>query len=215
MPDQQVPQNPDPQTTGGNDQPQSAPVQGEATVSHKAYASLQTRYNTLNQAHADLQASFTALQTDRDALNATITRRNTEFADLQGQHATLQQTATQAQQTLLKYQAFGELLQDQENGLGLPPDAAVKLFGLLNDIPAGADLDATKAAIRKFADFGKSLGQSTEQRETAGTTPGTGDANSSPRFTTVAEWNKAAEKAAPGDNTFWSEFRAFVQSQNT
>ncbi len=164
------PQNPTPAPEGTPTPPATSPTTVEQTnprlldemIPRKQYIGLQSQFNRRNEEFKQLQADFDTINTGKtqaeqlaqqrfDALTAAnqrITDLDTELQPLLGLHT--------------KVTAFREILGDEN--LKLPAEAALKLFDLLEDLPAGPDVTATKGTILKLANFGQCDGRDSRER---------------------------------------------------
>jgi hypothetical protein len=216
----QVPQNPNSATEGNtgteaqpqDETPQSRPATPENTVSHKSYATLQTRLNQRNQEFDELNESFIGLQEDHTRVTTLADTRLQDLNTARTRVTDLESQLGTANAQILKMSAFKELISDPENGLALAPEAAMRLFNLLDDIPAGTDLADTVGKIKRFAEFGQSMADQRQQEVSAGATPGADSTRPQKGPQNLQEWEKAVANADVND-PIWEEFHAFVTSQ--
>jgi chromosome segregation ATPase len=177
-------------------------------VSHKAYAGIQTRLNQRNQAYEDLNTSFAALQEDHQRVVQVAEQRLAEIGTLRSQTAEFSTQMSEANAELLRVNAFRDLV--TKNELGLAPEASIRLFSMLSQVPVGKDVEETKRNIKQLADFGKSVAQDHEKQLTAGVTPGyTGSTPTAPGPQTPEEWEKAVA-GKPLNDPIWEAYRAFT-----
>ncbi len=219
MPDN-VPQNPaESQPTEGNQgNPGSAPAQApqpaeeSSTISHRAYAALQTKLNNRNTAYNELETSFKALEESAQQAETLANARLQDLTQARTQTTQLTEELQSAQSRLMKVDAFNALINDPESGLDLSPQATMKLFGLLGDIPAGKDVDETKAAIKRFAEFGQSVAQETHRQADAGSTPPYESSGNVGEPQDLQGWMKAVEGKDP-DDPIWTRFFEFTNQR--
>lgn len=190
----ETPQDPNATGTLQDDPPAPpTPADPEGTVSLKAYKTLQTRLNRANQEKEDLTQALAAAQEDLSRLNDTAENRLSSLTAAQQEKTDLQAELGPLRAMQLRQQAFNELSEADE-GLGLSPEATLKLMGLLPQIPVGEDLEATKANIKQFAEFGRSVADQRQHELQEGQTPGVSHqppGNDLP--TTAAEWQQFTE----------------------
>lgn len=186
----------------------------EKVYTRKAYTTLQTKLNQANTKIKELEGQFDTINTGKtqaeqlaDQRFQALTAANTKLKEYSDQLAPLTGMAH-------KVAAFKELVTGNE--LGLTPDATVELFGLLDDIPAGNDVETTKETIKKLAKFGQTAAQAaakkTEQEVTEGVTPGyQGGAPGGNTPTTHEGWAKAVEGKGPNDPV-WDQYFTWMKT---
>lgn len=186
----------------------------EPVVSHKVYAGLQKTLNERTKAFEELKTTFATQQEAYKQLEETAAQRMKRLGELGNEVEKVKSDYSTASQRLLKVDAFNRLVSDPENGLSLSAEAKLKLFGLLDKLPAGEDLESTMGVIKEFAAFGAEVANERQKKESAGSTPGyAGQASGAPQYGTLEEWVKAAETKSPDDLAFWSAMETFVNSQ--
>lgn len=194
-------------------QAQSAPE--SPTVPHEVYAGLQRTLNKRNQEFEALAATFAAEQEARRQAEEMAAQRMKKLGEQGAQLEKYQAEFSAAQKRLMKIDAFNQLMNDPESGLTLSAEAKLKLFGLLDKLPAGEDLESTMSVIKEFAAFGQEVANERRKKESAGATPGmAGLASDAPQYATLEEWAKAAETKKPDDLAFWAAYESFVNSKS-
>ena len=189
------------------EKPEAKPEE-EKVYTRKAYAGLQTRLNQANERIKDLESQFDTMNTGKaeaeqlaDQRFQALTTANAKIKEYTDQVAPLAGLQN-------KVTAFRELVASEE--WGLTPDATIALFGLLDDLPAGADVEATKETIKRLAKFGQTAAQQaaqqTEQEVTEGVTPGyQGSAPGGQDPTTAEGWARAVAGKDPSD-PIWGKY---------
>lgn len=197
-PAEETPQEPE---TKGTPTPAPEP---ENVVSHKVYAGLQTRYNKLNEQYKEISDSYGTAQATIEQLTEQLDKARRGMSEREQAQQTLAQQLSELQRKDVRYQAFRTLLTREDGGLDLPPDASLHLFNLLDQIPAGEDVDTTAENILKFAEFGRKVAEGT--KSTVGETPGVGTGSSAPEHRSLDEWKKMAEDPANWTDEFWKGY---------
>lgn len=180
-------------------------------VSRKAYAGVQTKLNKANDRITELEEQLSAIDEGKNKAEKLADTRLQSITTYQQKIDELEAELKPLKSQQLKVDAFQDLL-GAEDGLELDADATLNLFNLLGDIPAGEDLDTTKSAILRFANFGKSMASQREQVLQEGSTPGFAGGKQGDAPQTLEDWEKEMTNVPPGDPK-WKQFWNFVNQE--
>jgi hypothetical protein len=210
------PQNPpenQPAATPGTPNPPAAPSTDEEKVyTRKQYTGLQSNLNRRNEEYKQLQGQFDTINVAKTQAEELANQRFTLLTTANGKVQELSDQLVPLNALSLKVNAFRELLADEKSGLNLPPEAALQLFHLLDDIPAGQDVASTKATIIKFAKFGQTIADKREKEVTEGVTPGFAGGTPGEGLPTTAEgWAKRVANADIND-PIWEKYWQWTQT---
>lgn len=195
--------------TGGNQTPNM-----DDYVTRKAYASLQTRLNNKDAELKQAQAELESLRQDYSDLDKAHKELSSTYKGLEEQLGTLGNEHKSLSAFRTKFEAFTSLLNDQKSGFNMSPQAALKFLNLIDEIPAGEDVEQTKEKILKFAEFGHISAQEREQDLSRGATPGYGHGNPDADLPTTLEgWQKRVA-GKPLHHEDWDRFREWAHKRN-
>jgi hypothetical protein len=147
----------------------------------------------------------------------TVAQKEAEKAALTSEHTTslqaLQAKLDEAQRTIA-VNLSEKMKIDALKAINRP-----ELIAILESLPVGADLEATKANYLKIASFGDGLKNKREAELLAGitTTTGQGGPITPPEPTNEADWSKAIDAlpfGSPARQQAWDKYWAFTQKSS-
>ena len=146
----------------------------------------------------------------------TVAQKETEKMAMSSEHV----SAIQAIQTKLD-KALADIAVNATEKMKIEALKAInhpELISILDSLPAGVDLEATKASLLRIAAYGDNLKNMREAQLLAGitTTAGQGGPLTPPEPTTDADWTKKIEATpfgSPERQAAWDGYFAFSQKQ--